>query len=149
PLPAQGATTARLSLSGETALKILGSRPPEDGQFHFDLSNSFLRGARIPFSRLDGSDFTNSNLSGSDLNAANLYGANFRSANLSGANLAAADLSHANLAEANLCPGANVSVLALMTGSDVATQLAGAKFYSATLPGAYLREANLRGAIFN
>jgi uncharacterized protein YjbI with pentapeptide repeats len=148
PLPAQGGTE-RLSLSAETALKILGSRPPEEGRFHFDLSNSFLRGARIPFSRFDGSDFANSDLSGSDLNAANLYGANLRSANLSGANLGGADLSHANLAESRLCPGVNVSVLALMTGSDVSTQLEGAKLYSATLPGAYLRGANLRGTIFN
>lgn len=149
PLPAQGATAGRLSLSAETALRVLGSRPPEEGRFHFDLSNSFLRGARVPLLRFDGSDFANSDLSGSDLNAANLYGANFRSTNLSGANLAGADLSHASLAGANLCPGANVSVLALMTGSDVPTQLEGAKFYSASLPGAYLRGANLRGTIFN
>jgi uncharacterized protein YjbI with pentapeptide repeats len=149
PSPAHGAAAGRLSLSKETALRILGSRPPQDGQFHFDLSNSFLRGARIPSARFDGSDFDNSDLSGSDLNGANLYGADFRSADLSGANLRGADLSHANLAGAMLCPAVNVSVLALMTGSDVPTQLEGARFYSATLSGAYLREANLRGAIFN
>jgi uncharacterized protein YjbI with pentapeptide repeats len=149
PLPAQGATSGRVSPTAETALRILGSRPAEDGQFHFDLGNSFLRGARVPLSRFDGSDFANSDLSGSDLNAANLYGANFRSTNLSGANLAGADLSHANLAGATLCLGANASVLELMTGSDVPTQLEGAKFYSASLPGAYLRGANLRGTIFN
>jgi uncharacterized protein YjbI with pentapeptide repeats len=149
PLPAQAATTGRLSPSAETALKILGSHPAEAGRFHFDLSNSFLRGARVPFSRFDGFDFAHSDLSGSDLNAANLYGANFRSANLSGADLADADLSHANLAAANLCPGTNVAVLALMTGRDVPTQLEGAKLYSAALPGAYLRGANLRGTIFN
>lgn len=149
PLPAQGAVAGRLSPSAETALKILGFRPSEAGQFHFDLGNSFLRGARIPFSRFDGSDFARSDVSGSDLNAANLYGANFRSANLSGANLRDADLSHADLIEADLCPGANVAVLALMTGSDVPTQLEGAKLYSATLAGTYLRGANLRGTIFN
>jgi uncharacterized protein YjbI with pentapeptide repeats len=149
PLPAQGPITGRLSPSAETALKILGSRPAEASQFHFDLGNSFLRGARVPFSRFDGFDFAHSDLSGSDLNAANLYGADFRSANLSGANLRDADLSHANLAAANLCPGTNVAVPALMTGSDVPTQLEGAKLYSATLPGAYLRGADLRGTIFN
>lgn len=149
PPPVQGAAAGRLSLSAETALRILGSRPAEDGQFHFDLSDSFLRGARIPLARFDGSDFGNSDLSGSDLNGANLYGADLRSADLSGANLRGADLSHANLAGAMLCPGVNLSVLALMTGSDVSTQLEGATFYSATLPGAYMRGANLRGAIFN
>jgi uncharacterized protein YjbI with pentapeptide repeats len=149
PPPAQGAAAGRLSLSAETALRILGSRPAEDGQFHFDLSNSFLRGARIPLARFDGSDFGNSDLSGSDLNGANLYGADLRSTDLSGANLRGADLSHANLAGAVLCPAANVSVPALMTGRAVPTQLEDVTFYSATLAGAYMREANLRGAIFN
>lgn len=149
PPPAQGAAAGRLSLSAETALRIMGSRPPEDGQFHFDLSDSFLRGARIPLARFDGSDFANSDLSGSDLNGANLYGADLRSANLSGANLRGADLSHAKLAGAMLCPAANLSVPALMTGRAVPTQLEEVTFYSATLAGAYMRGANLRGAIFN
>lgn len=147
--PPPGVAAGRLSLSAETALRILGSRPAEDGQFHFDLSDSFLRGARIPLARFDGSDFANSDLSGSDLNGANLYGADLRSADLSGANLRGADLSHANLAGAMLCPAANLSVPALMTGSAVPTQLEDVTFYSATLAGAYMRGANLRGAIFN
>jgi uncharacterized protein YjbI with pentapeptide repeats len=151
PLLAQGTAGGggRLPLSAETALKILGSRAPEGGQAHFGFSSSFLRGARLPRARFDGSDFANSDLRGSDLGGANLYGANFRSADLSGANLAGADLSHANLAGALLCPAANVAVPALITESDVPAQLEGATFYSATLPGAYLRAANLRGAIFN
>ena len=60
-----------------------------------------------------------------------------------------ADLSHAKLAGAVLCPAANLSVPALMTGKAVPTQLEDVTFYSATLAGAYMRGANLRGAIFN
>jgi hypothetical protein len=67
-----------------------------------DLSNSFLKNAKLVRFNLTNADFSNSNLHSADLRCANLTGANLTGVNLQEANLIKANLQEADLSNADL-----------------------------------------------
>jgi uncharacterized protein YjbI with pentapeptide repeats len=67
-----------------------------------DLSNSFLKDAKLVRFNLTNADFSNSNLHSADLRRANLTGANLTGVNLQEATLIEANLQGANLSNADL-----------------------------------------------
>lgn len=141
--------SSKISPDSEAALIVVSRAGADSGEVKYPLAGGIFRGSKLPWAKLRGANLESADLSGSDLYKSRFYEANLAFAQLNGANLAGADLSHARLLEARFCRGYNFAVPDLQVGIEVPTQLAGAKFESANLKGAWLVGANLDGAIFH
>lgn len=108
------------------------------------LGAACLRGASVPYARLNHADLSGVDLSGADLYHARLFEANLRFANLSGTNLAGADLSHAGLLCTTVEVSRNLAVPELMTPEPVPAQLAGT-----TLHGTRIEHSLMTGAVLS
>ena len=162
---AEGEPAGYDSLSKKTALEQLAYLRRETG-FDKKRIDSLTRGLGLGgknfnLARFNGLDLSKAYLSRAELNGADLTLAILNRAKLNGAELNGANLSGANLTEAILDGAISPNVPSNMSGSNIATNLTGAKLNGADLTeaklnkailidaeliGAKLNEANLSGA---
>ena len=112
---------------------------------HINLQGSWLNGAKLTRSRLQGANLVGAYLQGAELQEAKLHGANLVGAYLQGAELGGAHMHGARLRKAHLQRA--IFEHARLYGADlVETKLQGAYLHKAQLQGTSLMEAGLQGA---